>query len=608
MILAKTCFICASQPKNIMELLYIWIDKYKNIEKQGFNFSPKYDFEFKSEPTVMVKGELFEHKTEQRKELKNTYKDFFNTKISNVTAIIGENGSGKSSIINLFLNLLVDIDKKNDYKGFILIFKQEEQKYKIYKDSKLTITNYPSFINATSDSIQVDNIKKQIETIFYCDYFTHSSKLSYISYNDISTSFLLRNPLFGFSPYEDNRQELYDYSPQTSIFFYQEYQKMVDFILWYQDAKEPFSESVSKAFRYLLQIKNIEFRINDFKGTSKTKKLLKHFEEKKWKINSFEIWVLASIIERFGVDEEDITTDNISHVTNFDDIINTVCNNLSDSYNGILKETLIDLKAKKTEIQLLKSGEITIEIQDSGRIKQILDCCKLIYFDYINIYFTHDGTDNRIQLSSGETTFLRLLARLHSIAQNIKESKSILLFLDEGELGMHPQWQKSYLDILHNILPIMFEKSTKIQLVFTSHSPFIVSDLPKENIIFLRKGKKDDGYLENKCIVTSRNEQTFGQNIHTLFADSFFMESGLIGEFAKNKINTEIITVINGFNKENSITKEQAESLSKKIEMIGEPLIKRKLTMMLEEKVAEAQIEIQIAYHEFKLNQLKGGK
>jgi len=24
-----------------MELLYIWIEKYKNIEKQGFNFSPK---------------------------------------------------------------------------------------------------------------------------------------------------------------------------------------------------------------------------------------------------------------------------------------------------------------------------------------------------------------------------------------------------------------------------------------------------------------------------------------------------------------------------------------------------------------------------------------
>ncbi len=25
-----------------MELLYVWIDKYNNIEKQGFNISPKW--------------------------------------------------------------------------------------------------------------------------------------------------------------------------------------------------------------------------------------------------------------------------------------------------------------------------------------------------------------------------------------------------------------------------------------------------------------------------------------------------------------------------------------------------------------------------------------
>lgn len=32
-----------------MELLYIWIEDYKNIHHQGFNFSPKYWFEFEPE-------------------------------------------------------------------------------------------------------------------------------------------------------------------------------------------------------------------------------------------------------------------------------------------------------------------------------------------------------------------------------------------------------------------------------------------------------------------------------------------------------------------------------------------------------------------------------
>jgi len=26
-----------------MELIYLWVEKYKNIEKQGFNFSPKFE-------------------------------------------------------------------------------------------------------------------------------------------------------------------------------------------------------------------------------------------------------------------------------------------------------------------------------------------------------------------------------------------------------------------------------------------------------------------------------------------------------------------------------------------------------------------------------------
>ena len=32
-----------------MELVYLWVESYKNIEKQGFNFSPNLVFDFKYE-------------------------------------------------------------------------------------------------------------------------------------------------------------------------------------------------------------------------------------------------------------------------------------------------------------------------------------------------------------------------------------------------------------------------------------------------------------------------------------------------------------------------------------------------------------------------------
>jgi len=32
-----------------LELVYLWVEDYKNIHKQGFNFSPRFNCEFKDE-------------------------------------------------------------------------------------------------------------------------------------------------------------------------------------------------------------------------------------------------------------------------------------------------------------------------------------------------------------------------------------------------------------------------------------------------------------------------------------------------------------------------------------------------------------------------------
>ncbi|MDQ7003643.1 MAG: hypothetical protein Q9N67_03690 [Ghiorsea sp.] len=69
-----------------MELVYFWIEKYKNIEKQGFNFSPRFECAYDDEKNTLVINEHENHES------------IFPDNI-NVTAIVGENGSGKSSIL-----------------------------------------------------------------------------------------------------------------------------------------------------------------------------------------------------------------------------------------------------------------------------------------------------------------------------------------------------------------------------------------------------------------------------------------------------------------------------------------------------------------------------
>ena len=102
-----------------MELVYLWVEDYKNIKKQGFNFSSNFECEF----TPVYKDD---RKTilSDKSELKITSKDnplkgFFGENI-NVTAIVGENGSGKSSILKSILQIK---DFPNDY---IVVYKEND--------------------------------------------------------------------------------------------------------------------------------------------------------------------------------------------------------------------------------------------------------------------------------------------------------------------------------------------------------------------------------------------------------------------------------------------------------------------------------------------------
>ena len=121
-------------------------------------------------------------------------------------------------------------------------------------------------------------------------------------------------------------------------------------------------------------------------------------------------------------------------------------------------------------------------------------------------------------------------------------------------------------------------KKREIQIIITSNSPFIASDLPTKNIIFL---KKENGY----CKVVDGLEEniyTFGANIHTLLSDSFFMKEGLMGSFAKQKIDMVVRKILNETSEELRGKAHEIESI---ISMIGEPIIRNKLQKMFRDRI-----------------------
>ena len=102
-----------------MELVYLWVEEYKNIENQGFNFSPRFTCKYEN-------GELT---IEEKKDYISIFPDNIN-----ITAIVGENGSGKSNVFEALLSNFMENGTPIDESYSVLsIFYNEGEKNFIIK-------------------------------------------------------------------------------------------------------------------------------------------------------------------------------------------------------------------------------------------------------------------------------------------------------------------------------------------------------------------------------------------------------------------------------------------------------------------------------------------
>ena len=178
------------------------------------------------------------------------------------------------------------------------------------------------------------------------------------------------------------------------------------------------------------------------------------------------------------------------------------------------------------------------------------------------------------RLSAGEESLIAFFSRLNSLIKDIN-SENLLLIIDEGDLYFHPEWQREYIYFLLRFFKTMTKEISNIQIILTTHSPFLVSDLPTENIILL--SRKDENSEVRIIDARDVNLETFGGNIHTLYSKAFFLGFSTTSEFAMNKIKTEIVNPLQGTK---TVNKDQIRRL---INKIGEPVLKSALLKQLNE-------------------------
>lgn len=211
------------------------------------------------------------------------------------------------------------------------------------------------------------------------------------------------------------------------------------------------------------------------------------------------------------------------------------------------------------------------------------------------------------KLSSGEkqliycvSSVMYHLSNLNSVLvkSDLIKYRRINLIFEEIELYFHPDLQRQFIHYLLDTLKNQrFRKINGINIIFVTHSPFILSDIPSQNIVFLKVNKED-----NLSYPQSTTMATFGGNIHDILKNSFFLENGSMGERAGIIINQTIdflrlkyleSEIGNNTSKEKSLVwedeykklKEKVKNLNfdyhyKVINLIDEPILKAKLREM----------------------------
>lgn len=198
------------------------------------------------------------------------------------------------------------------------------------------------------------------------------------------------------------------------------------------------------------------------------------------------------------------------------------------------------------------------------------------------------------KLSAGEKQFIYTVSSILYHAENLKsvdeeeedrvKYHQVNLVFDEVELCFHPEYQRTFLSKLVGTLKrLELSNSMAFNIMFATHSPFILSDIPTDFIMYLENGKQRNG---------EEFKNPFGANINDILHQSFFLNHGFIGEFARKKIESLFLFLSND---EQSREDWEEKDCKHTIRLIGEPLIRESLKTLYQQKYNHSVDDEEIA-------------
>ena len=578
--------------------IFMWVKEYKSLENFQVNFDKSYNIEF----------EYKENRIKKLKISKNTNKipkHFYGSNIDSINIIIGKNGTGKSSILEMmslfdrvngiyksyveYPREFLIIYKTNNEKEFVLegYHENDDDKYfeflKMPKDSIIFLVNYYTFkMTENYEFIGINSPKNLKDTgilrIKYAEEKINFFEKKY-SYEEAEEG----NYKINTGVSEGNKATIYEY-----------------FI-----NKKNIQSELYQAANIVIEIPELDFYIDKVKKSFKIMKEIKLFnmlKEDKIKdviiknysnyLFSYKIW---KIIENksFQVDEilDIIKTEKIKlkKIKNTEQILEKLLEeikeyeNVKDLSNKIHEILLLLNDVQVSELNFKRKTNVLKKYEIKGtdsRIKKFLEKYdEIVNYPWTNkrlylsefekiLNITEEG------MSDGERVRVNIFSTIHRfLGENgeLKNKKYVTLLFDEVEMFLHPEWSRTFLNDL--LLELKDYTNKQFKIIFASHSPFLLSDICSEGVIYLEK-------KAGETVVKEEEIKNFGANIIDLFKNTMFLKS-TFGEFATEKIKW----VVDKIDKESYTNIKNNPEINYIIEEIGEKLISNKLKSMIESKL-----------------------
>lgn len=272
-----------------------------------------------------------------------------------------------------------------------------------------------------------------------------------------------------------------------------------------------FNNIVIKCFAgRKIEINNIEFAktekpwvlpYNTSQLPKKEENLKEAWEQEKWEKDKNDYKVLLhALLEEDGDIENKISTSKIQENA---------------------KSLFINLYQKYKNLERRSDIEKIIFIQKF--FVETLYACNVVFDDGATLS----------SLSAGEKV---ILLRFTNIYMNIlkqynKWKKDFLILIDEPDLHLHLDWQRQYIQKLIDVFSTL-NASINLHFIIATHSPFLISDLPTECIVALKKNSE----WKTEVLQLKKNS-TFWANFVDLIRNWFFFkEQMLMWSFAETII------------------------------------------------------------------------